>query len=103
MHCGLTRPVGIPTVFQKPLTVPCTALIANNLPADKTVKGECEAVYRCALLQPTSNWRLADITPHILEEELPIWHQSRTVMWILYGFNLLWLSEAVKCLSVSIE
>ena len=36
--------VGIPICFQKPLTVPGTALTAGNLPAVNAVQGDCEAV-----------------------------------------------------------
>ena len=36
-------PVGIP-IFQRPLTVPCTALTAGKLPAVSAVQGDCESV-----------------------------------------------------------
>ena len=35
----------IPTFFQRPLTVLCTALMAGNLPAIRAVQGDCERVY----------------------------------------------------------
>ena len=39
-------PMRIPIVFQKPLTVPCTAPTAGKLPAVRAVQGDCERVYR---------------------------------------------------------
>ena len=41
----LMRPLGIPHVFQIPLTVPCTTLKSGNLPAIRVVQGDCERVY----------------------------------------------------------
>ena len=37
--------MAIPTIFQRPLTVPCTALTAGKLPAVSAVQGDCESVY----------------------------------------------------------
>ena len=44
MHRKLTWLMGIFIIFQRLLTVPCTALTAGNLPAVRAVQGECETV-----------------------------------------------------------
>ena len=42
LHYGLTWPVGIPTVFQTPVTVPLHS--PNGRPAVRAVQGDCERV-----------------------------------------------------------
>ena len=37
-------PVGIPILFQRPQTIPYTALMAGKLPAIRAVQGDCETV-----------------------------------------------------------
>ena len=45
MHHMLTRPVGISTVFQRPLTVPLHSPNGRQMPAVRVVQGDCEGVY----------------------------------------------------------
>ena len=45
LHYGLTWPVGILTVFQTPVTVPLHCPNDRQLPAVRTVQGDCERVY----------------------------------------------------------
>ena len=44
LHYGLTWPVGIPTVFQTPVTVPLHCLNGRQLPAVRAVQRDCERV-----------------------------------------------------------
>ena len=37
---GVMLLVGIPTIFQRPLTVPCPALMVDSLPFVRTVQGK---------------------------------------------------------------
>ena len=45
LHYGFTWPVGIPTVIQTPVTVPLYCPNGRQLPAVRTVQGDCERVY----------------------------------------------------------
>ena len=44
MDCGLKIPVGIPTILQRPLTVPLHSPNGRLLPAVRAVQGDCEIV-----------------------------------------------------------
>ena len=45
MHYELKLPVGILTIFQRPLTVPLHSPDGRQLPAIRAVQGDCETVY----------------------------------------------------------
>ena len=49
MDCGLKIPVGIPTILQRPLTVPLHSPNGRLLPAVRAVQGDCERVYSCVM------------------------------------------------------
>ena len=44
LHYGLTLPVGISTVFQTPVTVPLHGRNGGQMPAVRTVQGDCKSV-----------------------------------------------------------
>ena len=45
LHYGLTWPVGIPSVFQTPVTVPLHFPNGRQMPVVRFVQGDCDSVY----------------------------------------------------------
>ena len=48
--------MGIPTILQRPPTVPCTALTAGKMPAVSAVQGDCERVYGPGVITASIWW-----------------------------------------------
>ena len=45
LYYGFTWPVGIPTIFHTPVTVPLHSPNGRQMPAIRVVQGDCEIVY----------------------------------------------------------
>ena len=73
LHFGFTWPMGIPTIFQTPMTVlgtvPLHSPNGRQVPAVRAVQGDCERVYLTdetwnnQELQRSNKWGWTDCTP----------------------------------------
>ena len=54
MLCGLMWPMGISSIFQRPLTVPLHSPNGRQMPAIRVVQEDCKIVYHTTVLLPTT-------------------------------------------------
>ena len=54
--CGFIWSVEIPITFQRPLKVPCPALMVGKLSAIRAVQGDCETVYKYPCQKSFTLW-----------------------------------------------
>ena len=74
MNCGLTWPVGISIIFQRPLTVSLHSPYGRQMPAIRAVQGDCERVYT--------------ITSHHRDTEIPAEYNQFHLLVSLHNISI---------------
>ena len=94
-QCTLgSRPVGIPMVICKLVTVPCTAITAGKLPAVRAVQDDCERVYHCCKiltfkivthshLEATTHSIIANDSLYLINASISWCNRSWMIKWLL--------------------